>query len=134
MPYVDKLYRDRGRDLRRHQTKAERALWTLLHNPQLARWRFRRQHPIPPYIVDFACPRARLIVEADGIQHAPDNSHDRKRDAFLVRQGWHLLRFWNDEILGSPDHVLERIRLSLDPHPNPPPLREGGSKDAGDLP
>ncbi len=116
MPYVSRLDRDRARDLRRNQTRAERALWQILRHPDLAGRHFRRQHPISPYIADFASIRARLIIEADGTQHGPENRYDQKRDAFLRKRGWRILRFWNEEILTNPDYVLAQIQLSLDPH------------------
>jgi very-short-patch-repair endonuclease len=116
MPYVSRLDRDKARDLRRNQTKAEHALWQILHHPAFAAWHFRRQHPISPYIADFASIKARLIIEADGSQHGPENRHDLKRDAFLRKHGWRVLRFMNEEILTNPDYVLAEIQLSLAPH------------------
>jgi primosomal protein N' (replication factor Y) len=135
MPYVSRLDRDKARDLRRHQTKAERALWQILRHPDLARWHFRRQHPISPYIDDFACLRARLVIEADGTQHGPENRHDQKRAAFLRRSGWRILRFWNEEILTNPDCVLSEIQLSLAPHLASPTSwgRDRTEQDQGDL-
>jgi very-short-patch-repair endonuclease len=112
-------------------TDAERALWRELRKNQLA-WRFRRQFPIPPYIVDFACIEARMIVEVDGGQHARLGDHDL-RDCELRRQGWRGIRFWNNEILGNREGVLRTIAEMLgppherNPHPNPhPPTGEGG--------
>src|SRR6516164_10299732 len=87
----------RARDLRQNMTEAERALWYGLRNDQLG-WRFRRQHPIPPYIVDFACVEARLVVEADGGQHGRVGDHDA-RDRALREGGWQILRFWNNDIV-----------------------------------
>jgi very-short-patch-repair endonuclease len=112
----------RAQRLRRDSTDAERALWRMLRQDQLG-VRFRRQFPIPPYIVDFACLDTRLIVEADGGQHALPGDHDR-RDAFLVRKGWRVLRFWNNDILRNREGVFLRIveALAQSPHPNPPPL------------
>ncbi len=71
----------RARKLRNNATNTERALWQVLRDKQLG-WRFRRQFVIAPYIVDFACPEARFVIEADGGQHAELGDHDR-RDAFL---------------------------------------------------
>jgi very-short-patch-repair endonuclease len=123
----------RAQRLCRQSTDAERALWRLLRQNQLGR-RFHRQFPIPPYIVDFICLDldARLIVEADGGQHALPGDHD-KRDAFLSRKGWRVLRFWNNEILQNRAGVYQRIAQALEqsPHPNPPPLAgEGVSSTA----
>ncbi|HEU0215777.1 MAG TPA: DUF559 domain-containing protein [Stellaceae bacterium] len=102
----------RARALRRLPTDAERRLWYLLHRSQLG-FRFRRQFPIPPYFVDFACVEARLIVEADGGQHAVPGEHDR-RDAFLASKGWQLLRFWNNDILRNHAGVLRTIVETLE--------------------
>jgi very-short-patch-repair endonuclease len=122
--------RSRARTLRGNLTDAEQALWRELRQRQLG-WRFRRQFPVPPYVVDFACVKARLIVEADGGQHALSN-RDKKRDAKLIAQGWRILRFWNNDILGNRVGVLQTIAEALgpNPHPNPPPLAgevRGGS-------
>ena len=94
-------------------------------------WRFRRQFPIPHYIVDFACLDARLIIEADGGHHGRPGDHD-VRDNDLRRQGWRVVRFWNNEILANRQGVLRTIADMLGPprertpHPNPPPLAEEG--------
>ena len=120
----------RARQLRSNLTDAERALWRDLRNRQLG-WRFRRQFPIPPYVVDFACIEARLIVEADGGQHARPGDHD-PRDGELGRQGWRVLRFWNNDILSNRVGVLQTIAEALgppregNPHPDPPPLAGEG--------
>jgi very-short-patch-repair endonuclease len=112
---------ERARDLRRNATDAERVLWQLLRHNQVGR-RFRRQFVIAPYIVDFACPEAHLIVEADGGQHAEPGADDR-RDALLRSEGWRILRFWNNEILENRSGVLQRIVDSLgqSPVPTEPP-------------
>src|SRR5207302_6077655 len=89
---------DRARELRRDATDAERRLWSALRDRRLRGYRFRRQHPIGNYIVDFACTRHCVIVEADGGQHA-DSEADRDRTAWLESQGWQVLRFWNNDIL-----------------------------------
>src|SRR5438552_728501 len=81
----------RVRGLRLDTTDAERMLWRGLRYEQLG-WRFRRQHPIPPDVADFACPEAMLVVEADGGQHALPGEHEL-RDENLRRRGWRILRF-----------------------------------------
>ena len=106
---------ERVRALRRDTTDAERVLWRGLRHEQLG-WRFRRQHPIPPYVVDFACPEARLVVEADGGQHAVDGEHVL-RDEELHRKGWRVLRLWNNDILENPTGVLQTIVSALGPPP-----------------
>ena len=102
----------RARSLRRLPTDAERRLWYLLRRDQLG-FRFRRQFAILPYFADFACVETKLIVEADGGQHAEDGEHDR-RDTFLTRRGWRILRFWNNDILQNSAGVLQRIVESLE--------------------
>ena len=97
-----------SRELRRFSTKTEQVLWSKLRNRQLNGMHFRRQHPIGPYIADFACIRCKLIIEADGGQHA-ENDHDVKRDEFLSRQGWRVLRFWNNEINENLEGVMQII-------------------------
>jgi very-short-patch-repair endonuclease len=93
----------------RHQpTDAERKLWQLLRNRRFAAFKFRRQEPIDHYIVDFVCYSARLVIEADGSQHA-ENARDAIRDAYLRAQGFHLLRLWNNDILARPDAVSDAI-------------------------
>jgi very-short-patch-repair endonuclease len=111
----------RVRTLRRDMTIAERALWWELRRNNLGR-RFRRQFPISPYIVDFACIEAKLIVEADGGHHSLPGEHER-RDDFLRRRGWRVLRFWNNDVLGNPAGVLQTIAAALNESalPNPPP-------------
>jgi primosomal protein N' (replication factor Y) len=93
-------------------TDAERALRQGLRHGQLGR-RFRRQHPIPPYIVDFACLEVKLVVEADGGQHSLAGEHER-RDKDLRSSGWQVLRFWNNEILENRAGVLQTIAAALD--------------------
>ena len=119
--------KDRARALRGNMTHPERALWKELREYKLG-WRFRRQFPIPPYIVDFACIEARLIIEVDGGQHARPGDH-YLRDGELQREGWRVLRFWNNEILSNPQGVLRTIAemlgppLDQSPHPDLPRLR-----------
>ncbi len=94
--------------MRRAPTDAEKALWRILRDRRLSTLKFRRQVPIDPYIVDFVCLEQRLIVEADGAQHA-ENPRDTTRDAFLAEQGFQILRFWNHDILTNPKMVAETI-------------------------
>lgn len=108
--------------MRREPTDAERKLWGMLRNAQLGGRRFRRQHPIPPYIVDFACIEAGLVVEMDGGQHA-DSAYDAVRDRHLRSLGWQVLRFWNNEVLSNPDGVAQAILITPAPPAAPPGLR-----------
>ncbi len=119
-----------ARHLRHTQTEAEHALWRLLRNRLFQGFKFRRQHPIGPYITDFACIAARLIVEADGGQHANSAADDR-RTAWLQARGWRVIRFWNTDILANPEHVSDTILAALrDPHPA---LRADLSRQAGEV-
>jgi very-short-patch-repair endonuclease len=94
--------------MRRAPTEAELLLWRLLRDRRLSGLKFRRQVPVGPYIVDFLCVGARLIVEADGSQHG-ESLRDARRDAYLTRQGWTVLRFWNDDILQNRQSVIDTI-------------------------
>jgi very-short-patch-repair endonuclease len=89
-------------------TDSELRLWRLLRDRRLNGFKFRRQVPVGAYIVDFLCVGAKLIVEADGSQHA-ESPRDYVRDAYLERQGWKVLRFWNNEVLQNRAGVLETI-------------------------
>src|SRR5690606_5880726 len=117
--------RDRARELRATMTDSERRLWRCLRMRQLDGYRFRRQHPIGPYIVDFACLAARLVVEVDGGQHS-DSMDDRHRDAFLRARGFRVLRFWNHDVLGEPGAVCGVILRWLADGPPPQPSPAGG--------
>jgi primosomal protein N' (replication factor Y) len=120
----------RARRLPREMTEAERMLWAELRDDQLG-WRFRRPHPIPPYIVDFACVEARLVIEADGGQHGP--AGDQIRDQVLCLNGWRVLRFWNNDIIENRAGILQSIAATLgpysesSPHPDPPPRAGEGN-------
>ena len=98
----------RRSDRRRAPTEAELRLWRLLRDRRLSGLKFRRQVPIGPYIVDFLCVSARLIVEADGSQHG-ESIRDERRDAYLARQGWVVLRFWNHDIVRNRESVIDTI-------------------------
>src|ERR1700730_17144467 len=93
-----------ARTLRGNMTDAEQILWKELRKNRLG-WRFRRQFPIPPYVADFVCIEARLVIEADGGQHTRPGEHDR-RDRGLRQRGWRVIRFWNNEILANLPGVL----------------------------
>ena len=80
---------------------------------QLDGFRFRHQASIAPYVVDFLCLEARLIVEVDGGQHAVDLASDAKRTVWLEGHGFRVIRFWNNDVLANTDGVVESIRLAL---------------------
>jgi very-short-patch-repair endonuclease len=100
--------RSRARTMRGAPTDAELRLWRLLRDRLLNGFKFRRQVPVGSYIVDFLCVGAKLLVEADGSQHA-ESLRDKARDAYLESQGWKVLRFWNNEVLQNREGVLETI-------------------------
>ncbi|WP_304070104.1 endonuclease domain-containing protein [Maricaulis maris] len=102
-----------ARRMRTAQTPAEARLWSRLRNRKLTGAKFRRQIPIGPYIVDFVCFEARLIIEADGGQHADLEPEDAERTAWLEAQGFTVLRFWNRHILKRTDAVMEVIGETL---------------------
>ena len=117
-----------ARKLRKEATDAELMLWKYLRAHRMAGYKFRRQFVIEPYIVDFVCLDARLIVEADGGQHLEQVADDLKRSEFLESLGYKVVRFWNHEILCDIDNVLERIHDHLIdiPSPQPSPGGRGG--------
>jgi len=117
--------KSRARELRSKQTDAERLLWNKLRNRQLAGFKFRRQCTVEPYIVDFVCIEAKLIVELDGGQHQMQDAYDGRRSQYLTSLGFKVLRFWNNDVLANMTGVLEIIRGDLINSPHPCPLREG---------
>ena len=108
----------RPRQLRQNASIAENRLWYVLRNRGLAGRKFIRQFPIGPYIVDFACREAALVVELDGGQHA-ENASDATRTAFLNKEGYSVLRFWNSEVLGNRDGVVSTILRVIEGSPSP---------------
>ncbi len=106
-----------ARQLRKEQTDAERLMWSLLRDRRLAGFKFRRQHPVERYILDFYCHEARLAVELDGGQHnEPDaRARDEQRASFLEARGIRVLRFWNNDVLNNTEGVLQAIYDALTP-------------------
>ncbi|MBI2292182.1 MAG: DUF559 domain-containing protein [Betaproteobacteria bacterium] len=97
-------------------------LWLQLKNRNLGGFKFRRQHPIPQYIVDFVCLEQKLIVELDGGQHLEQTVRDAERTACLGSKGFRIVRFWNDDALKRTGTVLDEILRQLSaPHPDPLP-------------
>ena len=120
----------RARTLRRSMSGVELLLWSRLRRQQLGGHRFRRQAPIGPYIADFACFQARLLIEIDGPSHDARVQYDGRRTAWLVRRGFRVLRFAADDVLSRLDRVLETILLELADSPGPPsPGSAGYSPD-----
>lgn len=99
----------RARALRAAHTSPERLLWSKLRDRRLGGWKWRRQFPIPPYIVDFHCVEARLVVELDGGQHADRTGYDERRTDVLRGQGLRVVRFWNHQVLEDLDLVCGQI-------------------------
>ena len=117
-----------ARRLRKSSTDTEKHLWMHLRNRQIAGFKFRRQHPIGKYVVDFVNLEKKVIIEVDGGQHAL-NERDKIRDEWLRAEGFKVLRFWDNQIFNNLDSVLELIRdVLLTPHPNPLPQGERGEK------
>ena len=109
----------RARILRKNMTDAERAIWQSVRNRQLGGFKFRRQKPIGPFIVDFVCVEKKIIIEVDGGQHALNTEHDDKRSEFLRNKGYKILRFWNSDVLNEKNAVLEEILINLKETPSP---------------
>ncbi|QDZ09702.1 endonuclease domain-containing protein [Devosia ginsengisoli] len=108
-----------AKTMRHAPTEAEQKLGLLLRNRRFVGYKFRRQLPVGQYIVDFACLSAKLIVEADGSQHA-ESATDVTRDAYLRSQGFRLLRLRNDHIVTRPDDILDVIWTALHATPETP--------------
>jgi very-short-patch-repair endonuclease len=102
-----------SRELRKDATDAERWLWAHLRKKNLEGARFRRQYPIEGFIVDFCCIRGRLIVEVDGSQHVENIPYDDQRTRIIELQGFHVLRFWNGDVMQNVDGVVEMIFETL---------------------
>ncbi len=119
------------RNLRNAPTEAERRLWSHLKSRQMEGCKFRRQHPYGDFILDFVCLERRVAIELDGSQHFEAATYDEKRPRFLRLAGFKVLRFWNNEVFGELDGVLEVIRRELvarveNPSPPNPPLEGEG--------
>jgi very-short-patch-repair endonuclease len=114
--------------LRKNATDAERLLWHQLRFWQVDGFKFRRQQPLGPYIVDFVCLQKKLIIEIDGGQHMEQAQYDAKRDAWLRDQGFVILRFWNNDVLKNIDGVMEMIAKSLQSTPYLNPSPQGGRR------
>jgi very-short-patch-repair endonuclease len=106
----NQIFEERRRELRKNQTKAEETLWWYLRDQKLG-VKFKRQHSIGGYILDFYCPEKKLIVELDGKIHNMKEAkeYDKIRDKFFRQLGYQILRFWNSEIERDIKKVLEKI-------------------------
>jgi very-short-patch-repair endonuclease len=117
---VSTKQRDRARKLRKNSTDAERLIWPELRAHRMNGASFRRQVPIGPYVVDFLCHAAKLVIELDGGQHfeSEQEQRDARRFAFLARKGFRILRFNNHDVMTNRDGVLETIAAAIE---KPPP-------------
>jgi very-short-patch-repair endonuclease len=104
---------NRARSLRKADNDAERVLWSIIQNRQLNNAKFTRQLPVGPYFADFACREEGLVIELDGSQHL-ESDYDRRRDQFMVEEGWSVLRFWNIDALIERDAVIDTILAALE--------------------
>ena len=98
-----------AREMRGRMTDAEALLWMLLRDRRIAGAKFRRQHPVGRYILDYYCVEKKLAIELDGGQHGEAVSYDQHRDSWLRSQGIHVLRFWNNQMLAETEAVMEAI-------------------------
>jgi very-short-patch-repair endonuclease len=112
-----------ARELRTHQTPVELLLWEALRSRRLGGLKFRRQHPVGPFIVDFCCPEQRLAIELDGAVHATQREHDAEREELLAAAGYRLLRFPNEAVRDDLPAVLETVRAAAAQEPIPPSQR-----------
>ena len=139
MPRTQKLGTPRARALRRAMTPAEKRLWRHLNRVPVPGTHVRRQAAFGPYVVDFVCHSAKLVIEVDGAQHGfdPNAAADLTRTRWLESQGYRVLRFWNRDVLSDIDVVLDTIYAALyssptfgcradTPTPNPSP--QGGGE------
>jgi len=112
---AEKRIRTYARDMRRAATDAEAAMWHLLRNRHFSQVKFSRQVPFQNYILDFVCFERRLIIEIHGSQHL-DSKRDERRDAVLAREGFQIIRYWNNDVLQRRNAVLEDLfaKLGLD--------------------
>jgi very-short-patch-repair endonuclease len=123
-PPLPSRTRVHARDLRQTSTDAEQKLWYHLRAGRLNGLKFRRQHPIPPYVVDFFCEAKKLVVELDGSQH--DEAVDQVRTRFLESHGLTILRYWDNDVLQQTEAVLEAILGAAGNRTlTPTPLPEG---------
>ena len=106
--------KQRVKELRQHQTEGEALLWEHLRNRKCRGFKFRRQHVIDRFIVDFCCPAAKLILEVDGGIHRAKKDEDAARDAALIENGYRILRIDNEAVLHATNSVLREIEIELE--------------------
>lgn len=128
MPETPRRPTKRAQQLRIEATDQERLLWLELRKRRFEGHKFSRQIPVGPFICDFVCRRARLVIELDGGQHSANVEKDAARTRFIESAGYRVLRFWNHEVTGNLDGVLQTIGAALADclPPGPLPVGEGG--------
>ena len=115
MPDISRFRRERAKQLRSNTTEPERLLWRALKSIPVYGSHFRRQVPIGPYVADFACLKTRLLIELDDGQHAQGEiaAKDESRTRWLEQEGYRVIRFWNAELSGNLNGVLDTIYAAL---------------------
>jgi very-short-patch-repair endonuclease len=123
LPYADDLL-DRVLSLRRNATPGEQKLWAALReNRKASNLKFRRQHPVGPYVADFYCHAQKLVIEIDGASHEGREEGDKKRDTYMQRCGLRVFRFTEKEACENPAAIIETVLAAIPPQPLP----EGGA-------
>lgn len=116
-----------AREMRTGMTDAEALLWRLLRDRRIEGAKFRRQHPMGRYILDFYCVEKKLCIELDGGQHSDAAGYDVQRDQWLSEQGIRVLRFWNNQMLKETESVMEMIYMTIiESKKNVTPLPQAG--------
>jgi len=113
MGVINIMSKTKARELRKNPTDAEGKLWIHLQRRQIGGHKFRRQHILGPYIVDFICLEKRLIIEVDGGHHDEQIAHDARRSHWLESRGFRVIRFWNNQVLKEIEVVQEVIAEAL---------------------
>ena len=124
----------RSRELRANMTDAERRLWACLNARKVSGIRFNTQFPIGPFICDFVSRGAKLVIEVDGGQHSDSERADAARTRHIEQQGYRVIRFWNNDVLGNIDGVVAEIERVLADTPSPNPSRKREGDDGAPLP
>jgi very-short-patch-repair endonuclease len=122
--YMHPKKRDFARYLRRKETFSEKVMWEIFKDRRFCGLKFRRQHVLEGFIADFFCHERRLIVELDGWVHLKQKDYDCRRDQILMSEGYSVIRFRNEEVVGDLSGVLLRLRTALTPAPLSPWERE----------
>jgi very-short-patch-repair endonuclease len=120
MTRISPTAKQNSRSLRQEMTDAEKTLWRHLRMRQMGGYKFRRQHPLGRYILDFVCLEANLVIEIDGGQHAERQNADACRSTWLEERGFRIVRFWNNEVLKDIENVKAAIWNALDLNDQPP--------------